>query len=109
MTSAAPFLNIAAYKFITIEDPAGMRAAYETGAGRHRATVLAALVVLLPLGLEMGRTSGSLWVGFSLPIDWGLISGPEQRAALEACALARVTMRAMKPQYVGTTGRERVV
>jgi hypothetical protein len=63
---------------------AGMRAAYETGAGRHRATVLAALVVLLPLGLEMGRTSGSLWVGFSLPIDWGLISGPEQRAARDA-------------------------
>ena len=80
---------------------AGMRAAYETVApapaagfrpspaaarGRLWGTLLAALVVLLPLGLETGRAAGGLVAGFSLPIDWALLGAPDQAPARRAAA-----------------------
>ena len=51
---------------------------------RALAAVLAALVVLLPLGLEAGRTAGALAAGFRLRIDWALAA--DQRHAREAAA-----------------------
>jgi hypothetical protein len=74
---------------------AGMRAAYETAGpagpagpapGRPWGAILAALVVLLPLGLETGRTAGGLVAGFALPIDWALVNAPGQAAARGAAA-----------------------
>ncbi len=64
---------------------AGMRAAYETLAPRRLlGAATAALVVLLPLGLEIGRSAGALVSGFQLPIGWALVDPQGQQAARAA-------------------------
>ena len=64
---------------------AGMRAAYETLAPRRLlGAATAALVVLLPLGLEIGRSAGALVSGFQLPIGWALVDPRGQQAARAA-------------------------
>jgi hypothetical protein len=98
--TGVPLLVPAAWGLGALLD-AGMRAAYETvaparvpgfhpppAAARSRlwGALLAALVVLLPLGLETGRTAGGLVAGFGLPIDWALLTAPEQAPARRAAA-----------------------
>lgn len=97
-----PLLLPAAWGLGALLD-AGMTAAYETverdAPDERRGTTsplarrlagagLAALVVLLPLGLELGRTAGGLGAGFALPMDWALVGNAAgaQRAAREAAA-----------------------
>jgi 4-amino-4-deoxy-L-arabinose transferase-like glycosyltransferase len=64
---------------------AGMRAAYETLAPRRLlGAATAALVVLLPLGLELGRSAGALVSGFRLPIGWALVDSQGQTSARAA-------------------------
>ncbi|HEX2516177.1 MAG TPA: glycosyltransferase family 39 protein, partial [Chloroflexota bacterium] len=64
---------------------AGMRAAYETLAPRRLlGAATAALVILLPLGLEIGRSAGALVSGFQLPIGWALVEPQGQQAARAA-------------------------
>ncbi|MBI3974516.1 MAG: glycosyltransferase family 39 protein [Chloroflexi bacterium] len=53
--------------------------------------LVAAFVVVLPLGLEIGRTAGSLATGFSLPIDWALLHEHEQARAAAAYVNANTT------------------
>jgi hypothetical protein len=53
---------------------------------RLLAALLAALVVILPLGLETGRTAGALVAGFALPIDWALVTPGQDPSAGEGIA-----------------------
>ncbi|HEX2032842.1 MAG TPA: glycosyltransferase family 39 protein [Chloroflexota bacterium] len=82
-----PLLLPAAWGLGSLMD-AGIVAVYQT-AGRSRrwlGAVLAAMVVALPLGLELGRSAGGLLIGFTLPFDWALTLPTEQEHARRAAA-----------------------
>jgi 4-amino-4-deoxy-L-arabinose transferase-like glycosyltransferase len=78
---------------------AGIRAVYatigvrsaggEASAALNRAAAIAAaaFVVILPLGLEFGRSAGALVTGFAIRIDWALVH--DRAHAREAAALVQ--------------------
>jgi 4-amino-4-deoxy-L-arabinose transferase-like glycosyltransferase len=62
---------------------AGLSAIYRTVPGRIARSVVAALVVGLPLGLEAARSSGAVATSFVTRFDWALVTDQEdaRRAA----------------------------
>jgi hypothetical protein len=69
----------------------GVDAVYRvaSGAGRRASAAAVALVVVLPLGLEIGRSAGAVLVGYRLPIEWALATHHDAARAAAAYVNAR--------------------
>ena len=62
---------------------------------RSTSAMVAALVVILPLGLELGRSAGAAGAGFRPRFDWALVTeGEAQREARAAAAYVNDRARA---------------